>query len=335
MPIRYLKVVDTATHEEHLIDTGGFPATDTAPTQGSTNPVSSGGVYTALAGKQNTLTFDSTPTANSNNPVTSGGIRTAINNAISGVLHPSIAENYDNTSTYKVGKYVRHEGLVYKCITAITTAEPWTAAHWREVKLANEVSEVNNKVGNTNLPTTAQTVTGAIAEQNDNIANLQEGIAIIVDGDAAAVAVPVGRYAYLKNNTHGLSDGLYKNNSSSAFPVSGGTADSAVFSAVPTGAVNDAVVRYGVEVVELTASLTIDANTEQEIKLTTLNNKVDSYHFISAMIGDNGGSFNNVDFLKIVGIKNNWNSVRLCVKNTDIASHTYNNLKILAYIHAI
>jgi len=35
---------------------------------------------TALAAKQNTLTFDSTPTANSTNPVTSGGVYTALSN---------------------------------------------------------------------------------------------------------------------------------------------------------------------------------------------------------------------------------------------------------------
>lgn len=51
---------------------------DSVPTQGSTNPVSSGGVYTALQGKQNSLTFDSTPTSGSTNPVTSGGIYNVI-----------------------------------------------------------------------------------------------------------------------------------------------------------------------------------------------------------------------------------------------------------------
>lgn len=51
---------------------------DSSPTQNSGNPISSGGVYTALSGKQNTLTFDNTPTANSTNPVTSGGVKTAI-----------------------------------------------------------------------------------------------------------------------------------------------------------------------------------------------------------------------------------------------------------------
>ena len=47
---------------------------DSTPTASSTNPVTSGGVYTALGTKQDTLTFDSTPTQNSTNPVTSGGL---------------------------------------------------------------------------------------------------------------------------------------------------------------------------------------------------------------------------------------------------------------------
>ena len=89
---------------------------DTTPTAGSTNPVTSGGVKTALDAKandadlaaiaksgklsdattdsthrtvtdtekatwnakQNALTFDTTPTAGSTNPVTSGGVKTAL-----------------------------------------------------------------------------------------------------------------------------------------------------------------------------------------------------------------------------------------------------------------
>lgn len=53
---------------------------DAVPTESSNNPVSSGGVYSALAEKQNTLVFDSTPTENSTNPVTSGGVYSAIEN---------------------------------------------------------------------------------------------------------------------------------------------------------------------------------------------------------------------------------------------------------------
>ena len=51
---------------------------DSEPTNNSTNPVTSGGVYSALSGKQNTLTFDDSPTSGSNNPVKSGGVYTAL-----------------------------------------------------------------------------------------------------------------------------------------------------------------------------------------------------------------------------------------------------------------
>lgn len=51
---------------------------DTIPTEGSENPVESGGVFNALATKQDTLTFDSNPTKGSNNPVSSDGLYTAL-----------------------------------------------------------------------------------------------------------------------------------------------------------------------------------------------------------------------------------------------------------------
>ena len=47
---------------------------DTTPTENSTAPITSGGVYTALGSKQDTLTFDNVPTENSTNPVKSGGV---------------------------------------------------------------------------------------------------------------------------------------------------------------------------------------------------------------------------------------------------------------------
>lgn len=58
---------------------------DTAPVADSNNPVTSGGIKTALDGKQNTLTFDNTPTLGSSNPVTSDGIAQAIGSSVAGV----------------------------------------------------------------------------------------------------------------------------------------------------------------------------------------------------------------------------------------------------------
>lgn len=56
---------------------------DTTPTEDSTAPITSGGVFTALGSKQDTLTFDTTPTGSSDNPVTSDGIKTYVDNLLS------------------------------------------------------------------------------------------------------------------------------------------------------------------------------------------------------------------------------------------------------------
>lgn len=68
-------------------------------------------------------------------------------------------------------------------------------------------------------------------------ANIEKGLAVIVDGDVATVAIAAGHYAYIKNNTHGLTEGLYT--ATAAFPATGGTADSTAFTPVNDGGLND------------------------------------------------------------------------------------------------
>ena len=41
-----------------------------------------------------------------------------------------LADEYDATQTYAVGDYCIHEGGLYVCNTAISTAEDWNASHW-------------------------------------------------------------------------------------------------------------------------------------------------------------------------------------------------------------
>ena len=71
----YINKTDAATLLQALQLSGVM---DNAPTANSNHPTKSGGVYTALAGKQATLTFDDAPTSSSNNPVKSGGIKSAL-----------------------------------------------------------------------------------------------------------------------------------------------------------------------------------------------------------------------------------------------------------------
>lgn len=51
---------------------------DTTPMEGSTNPVTSGGIKAALDDVQSSLVLDDTPTANSSNLVKSGGVKSAL-----------------------------------------------------------------------------------------------------------------------------------------------------------------------------------------------------------------------------------------------------------------
>ena len=71
----YINKTDAATLRQAL----QLPnVMDSTPTENSNRPVRSGGIYTALAGKQPTLTFDTIPTEGSNNPVESGGVFNAL-----------------------------------------------------------------------------------------------------------------------------------------------------------------------------------------------------------------------------------------------------------------
>ena len=73
---------------------------DNTPTSGSSNPVTSNGVYNALSTKQNVLTFDSTPTSGSNNPVTSGGVYGAI-----------VQSDWSNTNTLSKAYIANKPGM--------------------------------------------------------------------------------------------------------------------------------------------------------------------------------------------------------------------------------
>ena len=71
-----------------------------------------------------------------------------------------IADPYDATETYAVGDYVIHDGALYVCAVAIATAEAWTAAHWTEILLADEVKRALAKGGTVAVSGTTPSITG-------------------------------------------------------------------------------------------------------------------------------------------------------------------------------
>ncbi len=76
---------------------------DNAPVNDSDNPVTSGGIYSALSEKQDELTFDDSPTIGSDNPVTSKGILAALNKKVDREEGKSLSSNdYINEDKQKV-----------------------------------------------------------------------------------------------------------------------------------------------------------------------------------------------------------------------------------------
>jgi len=61
-------------------------------------------------------------------------------------LRTNFAPEYDSTATYAVGDLVLHEGVMYECNTAITTAEEWTAGHWTQTKVSDEVADLTRQL---------------------------------------------------------------------------------------------------------------------------------------------------------------------------------------------
>lgn len=72
-------------------------------------------------------------------------------------LRASIAEDYSPSETYEVGGFAWNDGRLYKCTTAIPTAESWNAAHWTTASLADEIAEsaisaISKRIDNITLP---------------------------------------------------------------------------------------------------------------------------------------------------------------------------------------
>ena len=58
----------------------------------------------------------------------------------------SIAAEYSASSTYAVGEYVMYNNALYRCTTAITTAEAWTAAHWTAAKIGEDLTDCSRQL---------------------------------------------------------------------------------------------------------------------------------------------------------------------------------------------
>lgn len=84
-----------------------------------------------------------------------------------GNANQNIAEEYDDTATYAVGDYVICNGLLYKCVTAVTTAETFDPTKWTHVVVTDEMGGGGGS-GDTVTWTQVQQTGTKIAEININ-----------------------------------------------------------------------------------------------------------------------------------------------------------------------
>ena len=57
-----------------------------------------------------------------------------------------LADAYSTSSTYEVGEYCLYDEKLYRCISAITTAESWTPAHWTETNIGDELESIKDEL---------------------------------------------------------------------------------------------------------------------------------------------------------------------------------------------
>ncbi|MBE7005035.1 MAG: hypothetical protein E7425_12315 [Ruminococcaceae bacterium] len=130
---------------------------DGTPTAGSTNPVQSGGVATALDGKAPLASpgLTGNPTA----PTQAASVnntRIATTAFVQREFFNSAAPAFSNSANYAVGEYVMYNGVLYRCTTAHSAAA-WNADHFMAVTIG---AEMKQKTGEFTRNTTNVSSTG-------------------------------------------------------------------------------------------------------------------------------------------------------------------------------
>lgn len=71
-----------------------------------------------------------------------------LNNIENGIKNCDSAlgyDDYDNTSTYAVGAYCIYDNKLYKCTTAVSSAEDFDSTKWNEVNIKTMLNDLQSK----------------------------------------------------------------------------------------------------------------------------------------------------------------------------------------------
>ena len=130
----------TASYSDGVLSLG-IPKGDKGDTgdTGATPAFSIGTVTTEAAGSPASASIAGTAAA----PILNLRIPKGADGDVSAA---SMATAYSTSATYAVGDYVWYSGQLYRCTTAITTAEAWTSGHWTAAKIADDVGGLKSAI---------------------------------------------------------------------------------------------------------------------------------------------------------------------------------------------
>lgn len=126
------------------------------------------------------------------------------------------------SKAYAVGDYLVLNGILYKVTTAIASGGTITVdTNVTAAAAGDDIAAITTKIGNTSMGTTANTITGAIAEHESDISglnsNLNDRVGTMVSIDRARIASSSGNAtkAYARASAVGAAYGtaLVSNNS--------------------------------------------------------------------------------------------------------------------------
>lgn len=81
------------------------------------------------------------------------------------LLEEDLADEYSSSSTYAVGDYCMKDGVLYRCTTAISTAEAWTSGHWTAAQVGDELCDLKGSLTSIQGQITANVETSTTASK--------------------------------------------------------------------------------------------------------------------------------------------------------------------------
>ena len=224
-------------------------------------------------------------------------------------LMAAIAPTYSSSALYPVGSYAWYNGTLYRCTTAITTAETWTAAHWTQAAIVDDVSDLKSALtnldafcrkevittfsNNKTVPTTGMSYGNFII--NCNVPQGATYSIIINDSNNALGEGGFTLYADYSDSTH-ESLGTKQKNAEYSFDAPKKVVAFSIYKGTTNGGAINTVVSYTTETEDSLEERIDDLETIAQ----TIGNKVDKANMGHCEIITDPASSNVMDMSKLV-----------------------------------